>query len=82
MTSSVSRRSALGGAAKFLLLAGATLTPAQAKVAQANAGYQDAPKGELKCASCVHFAPPSSCQIVDGTISPNGWCKLFAPKGE
>lgn len=81
MPSSISRRSALGHAAKLMLLAGVTAVPAAAKVEQKSAGYQDAPKDGQHCAVCVHFTPPSSCQIVDGTISPNGWCKLFAPKG-
>ena len=80
MPSSMSRRSALSHAAKLMLLAGATAMPAAAKVEQKAAGYQDQPKGDHRCGVCVHFAPPNSCQIVDGSISPNGWCKLFAPK--
>ncbi|TAK48945.1 MAG: twin-arginine translocation signal domain-containing protein [Xanthobacteraceae bacterium] len=51
-----------------------------AKVSQQMATYQNSPKGEGRCEVCSHFQPPSSCQIVDGTISPNGWCKYFLKK--
>lgn len=44
--------------------------------------YQDSPsaKDGHQCDSCSLFQPPSSCQVVDGTISPKGWCKLWAKK--
>jgi hypothetical protein len=43
--------------------------------------YQDKPgtKGE-KCSQCRFFKAPSSCSIVTGTISPNGWCTAWAKK--
>lgn len=47
---------------------------------QEAAGYQTQPNGDQRCALCVHFQPPASCQIVQGTIVPNGWCKLFHAK--
>jgi hypothetical protein len=50
------------------------------KLSQKIAGYQDQPKGGHQCSMCAHFQPPSSCNIVDGTISPRGWCKMFSPK--
>jgi hypothetical protein len=67
---------AAGGAA---LLAESS-TPALALVPQQAAGYQDKPQGEQMCSSCGHFKSPSSCAIVEGTISPSGWCRLFAQK--
>ena len=53
-----------------------------ATVKKENAGYQDQPKGDQRCSLCNHFVAPASCQVVIGTISPNGWCKLFAPKAQ
>lgn len=50
---------------------------------------QDAPKlsksevdygpGEkaAHCSICVHFQEPHSCELVEGEISPDGWCKRF-----
>jgi hypothetical protein len=49
-----------------------------AKVSQATAGYQNSPKGDQKCANCSQFMPPNACGQVDGNISPDGWCKLWA----
>jgi hypothetical protein len=65
-----------GGALALLCMA----SPAQAKIAQSNAGYQTQPKGGQKCAGCALFKAPDSCNIVDGTISPDGWCRLYTPK--
>ncbi len=42
--------------------------------------YQDTPKGTQQCDGCILFQAPGSCQMVDGTISPSGWCKLWAKK--
>lgn len=50
------------------------------KLAQNVVMYQDHPKGNQKCSLCQHFQPPSSCQIVAGTISPDGWCGVFTAK--
>lgn len=58
----------------------ATRTSAQQKITQAAAKYQDQPKGQQSCAVCVNFQPPNACKFVQGTISPTGWCLLFAPK--
>ena len=49
-------------------------------VPQSAAGYQDKPNGDKQCDGCSRFAPPSSCKVVAGVISPSGWCKLFAAK--
>jgi hypothetical protein len=67
---------AIGGAA---LLAESS-TPALALVPQQAAGYQDKPQGQQMCSSCGHFQAPSSCVVVEGTISPSGWCRLYAQK--
>jgi hypothetical protein len=47
------------------------------RVSQAEAQYQNTPKGMFSCATCTFFIKPRSCKVVTGDISPNGWCKLF-----
>jgi hypothetical protein len=56
-------------------------TPAHAaKAPQKAVKYQDTPKGEARCDNCALFEAPSSCKSVDGTISPEGWCMVYAKK--
>jgi len=51
------------------------------KLSQAQAQYQEQPKGDQNCAKCMHFiAGSSTCQMVEGKVSPNGWCMLWAKK--
>ncbi len=51
------------------------------KVPQATVQYQPQPKGDQKCSGCVHFiAESNTCKLVDGQISPQGWCSLWAKK--
>jgi hypothetical protein len=78
------RRSMLKGAVFFT--AGtlvATMIPserANAKTPQSDVSYQEKPNNGQKCSECTFFQPPNACAVVDGNISPNGWCKLFTPK--
>jgi len=52
-----------------------------AKVSQASVQYQSQPKGEQKCDGCLHFiAGSNTCKLVEGQISPDGWCVLWAQK--
>lgn len=53
---------------------------AQEKIAQAQVQYQAMPKDGAKCSTCVNWVAPNACQIVAGTINPNGWCVAYAPK--
>ncbi len=79
----MSRRMALTSAAlAFVAAADTAITRAgaQQKLSQAVAKYQDQPKGQQSCAVCVNFQPPNACKFVQGTISPKGWCQLFAAK--
>jgi hypothetical protein len=41
--------------------------------------YQDQPQGDKECDKCVQFLPPSSCRVVEGSISPHGSCRIFRP---
>ena len=51
------------------------------KASQESVRYQTQPKGEQNCGNCVNFiAGANSCKLVDGQISPEGWCSLWAKK--
>jgi len=56
--------------------------PATAKkLTQESVQYQAQPKGEQKCGLCTNYiAESSSCKLVDGPISPEGWCSLWTKK--
>lgn len=50
------------------------------KLAKSIVMYQDTPKNGEKCSQCVQFIAPNACKVVEGVISPNGWCGAYAPK--
>jgi High potential iron-sulfur protein len=78
--SGVSRRAvilAAAGAAPLLALSGGE---AQAKLAQTAVKYQPDPKDGHQCDGCNFFVAPNSCKMVDGDISPTGWCTLWVKK--
>jgi hypothetical protein len=62
-----------------LTLSLAALAPARAqqKWSKAAAAYQDRPRDIESCGLCTRFRPPAACEIVDGEISRDGWCKFF-----
>ncbi len=53
---------------------------AQQRIGKAEAKYQDRPHDIQRCEICVQFQPPNRCQLVEGDISPHGWCQFFAAK--
>jgi hypothetical protein len=54
---------------------------APAKVTQASVQYQVQPKDGQTCADCLHFiAESNTCKLVEGDISPDGWCLLWVMK--
>ena len=68
-------------------LAASLASPAEAKTSQKAAKYQNSPKGNQKCSGCRFYVANTkdpkkngSCQIVEGSISPNGWCSLYVAK--
>ena len=69
-----------GGALACASLAARPATAAAPKLSQKAAGYQATPKGKLRCDTCMQWKPPASCQVVDGVISPAGWCKIYVKK--
>lgn len=59
----------------------AVLAAESGRVSKAQAKYQERPKGEQKCGTCLHFlAATSTCKLVEGRVSPEGWCMLWAGK--
>jgi hypothetical protein len=50
------------------------------RLSKERAQYQDHPEGDQKCGNCMHFVTPDACHIVEGTVKPEGWCKLWAKK--
>jgi hypothetical protein len=77
----LSRRTILIAAARAApLIALAPGAHAAKKVSQEAASYQSTPKGEQFCGGCAHFVRPTACGLVEGPISPGGWCRLWAKK--
>ena len=82
----LTRRNVVAGAAA---LASLSLLPRAARAAKAPKDalkYQDHPHEGQDCAGCIQFVPGKSatamgeCKVVDGSISPKGWCLAFVKK--
>lgn len=75
-----------GAVAAGLLLKNGAFAQSQ-KTAQSAVQYQDHPKGQDECERCRNFIPgktssaDGTCQLVQGSIKPTGWCVMFASKG-
>ena len=58
--------------------------PAQAsKAAKADFAYQSHPKQGKSCATCRLFSTNNgigNCAIVEGDVSPDGWCMAYSPR--
>ena len=78
----LSRRSLLGGAVGAVGIFGAppNLATAQPKISKVAVNYQDHPDGDKRCDKCVQFQPPDACKVVEGSISPQGSCRIFMLK--
>ena len=70
------------------LLFTATAAPAKAaKGSQAQFKYQSKPNGSKKCSNCTFYIAGKSatangtCKIVDGSISPTGYCIAYNAAG-
>lgn len=79
----ISRRAILSRGA--ILAGGAAIAagllvaaPASAKVSQKGVSYQPTPNGGARCDGCKFWQAPAACKLVNGAISPAGWCTLFA----
>lgn len=50
---------------------------AETLLSQADAAYQDTPKGLQMCGTCTLFLRPAACKLVAGPVARTGWCKLY-----
>src|SRR4051794_28591465 len=73
-----------------------TSTSAAAKAEKSAVHYQDSPKGMQMCHMCKFFTSADghrsgmmgggmmgsgACEVVEGRVSPMGYCDLYAPRG-
>jgi hypothetical protein len=74
-----SRRRLLQGVAVAVGFLGGARYPAaaQPKISKVAVNYQDHPDGDKRCDRCAQFQPPDGCKVVDGSISPQGSCRIF-----
>ncbi|MFA5965629.1 MAG: high-potential iron-sulfur protein [Sphingomonas sp.] len=84
ITTDLSRRTllrfAIAGSGALIAATVATQAVAGSKIAKKAVRYQDTPKGNARCDNCRQWQAPAGCKLVDGTISPSGWCSIYAPK--
>ncbi len=90
MSCSTTRRAFLAGAVVLPALAGLVSVAAAradaSKTSQASMHYQTTPSDGKQCSGCNFFTPGSSasgngsCKIVDGSISPSGYCIAYSAK--
>jgi anaerobic selenocysteine-containing dehydrogenase len=84
---SVSRRdflniAAVGGGTLIVVgMAGSASAAPKKKFSQQQAHYQPVPKSGQRCQTCALWQSPTSCEVVDGQVSPAGWCMLYQAKG-
>ncbi len=85
----ISRRALLKRAALVTGVALATCFASEARPAKATKAamkYQSKPNGDKKCSNCNLFVPAKTpkadgtCQVVEGSISPQGYCTAYIPK--
>lgn len=53
----------------------------QGKLSQGDVAYRAFPKGRQRCENCRVWAPPDSCNSVQGKIAPQGWCNIWRKAG-
>ncbi len=83
--SRISRRRFLeaGGCALGAVFLGAAAASAQEgegeepKKTQQEVAYKAPPANGRQCLNCRNYQKPAFCRIVEGLISPDGWCKLY-----
>jgi hypothetical protein len=79
---SLLRATAEAAGVAFILGARAETATASPKLSLKVVAYQDHPAGDKRCDGCAHFQPPNGCKIVDGIVSPGGYCKFFTPRSQ
>lgn len=85
----LARRAFLEALVILPALAGLLVSKAAAdasKAAKSAMHYQSTPNGKMQCSGCRFFIAGSdpksdgTCQVVDGDISPNGYCIAYSAK--
>jgi anaerobic selenocysteine-containing dehydrogenase len=75
------RRMVLQAALAAAIVGGAgAAARAQSKAKKSLVQYQQNPKGGQQCDNCLLWEPPDACKVVEGKISPKGWCAVYQPK--
>ena len=68
-----------------LVVAGKPGTADAAKADKRDFFYQDKPKDGKSCSTCrlytVTQTGQGSCAVVDGDVSPDGWCMAYSARG-
>jgi high potential iron-sulfur protein len=59
--------------------AGAAQPAPLKKYSKERVGYRDEPYQGRTCAKCVLYAGNGECAIVEGQVSPDGWCLQWMP---
>jgi hypothetical protein len=86
----LSRRAAIARGTQAMIQAAVVVmaivpSQARAKAAKADFNYQEKPKDGKTCATCRLFVATDSakgaCAVVEGEISPTGWCMAYSPRG-
>lgn len=82
----VSRRdflniAAVGSGALFAVGLAGSAPAAPKTFSKQQAKYQPIPKNGQRCQTCALWQAPTSCQVVEGQVSPAGWCMLYQQKG-
>lgn len=53
-------------------------TSSSNKMSQEQAQYQESPSNGEKCENCANFlADSGTCTVVEGQVSPQGWCVVW-----
>jgi predicted transglutaminase-like cysteine proteinase len=76
----VNRRTLVTAALAATPFLAARTASAGTKISQPAVHYQTGPQNGQECDACAHVAAPGACKLVDGDISPKGWCRLWTKK--
>jgi len=81
---SIGRRAFVVGTSLGVAALGAARHALAAKAQKADFGYRESPRDGKSCASCRLFtatgAGKGSCAVVEGDVSPSGWCMAYSPR--
>jgi hypothetical protein len=81
---SVSRRRFLRASSMFVVAVPAAVVAPCARANKADksdVSYRDKPGANGKrCGGCASFVAPRACRVVDGDVSPDGWCIAYSER--